>query len=484
MVRIGKLAIEHLGAPYKWLNGLVCYNNHVVIPPNSSFVQQLLQEFHDSPYGGHSGVLRTYKRLAQQFYWPSMHKVIQQYVASCTICQKNKADTFSLAGLLQPLPIPCQVWDDITMDFIEGLPPSNGKSTIFVVVDHLSKSAYFLALSHPHTAKMVAEKFVEGIVKLHGMPKSIISDRDPIFISHFWREFFKMSGTKLHMSSVYHPQTDGQSEVANRCVEQYLRCFVSQQPRKWNSFLSWAEFWYNTTYHSSIGMTPFQWRPPPSIPNYQVGASSVNEVDQTMVSRNTILQQLKINLHAAVNRMKQVADSKRRDVDFQVGDLVFLKLHPYRQQTVSRRPYKKLASRFYGPYKIEEKVGKVAYKLQLPAGARLHPVFHVSLFKRQVGEPNTSSTELPPINDDGEIVMEPEAILDTRWVRKGSSFVEENLVQWKKLSKEDATWESTQELRDKYMNLNLEDKVLLKDGGNDKLRRSNRVPIKNPRYGG
>jgi IS30 family transposase len=145
-----------------------------------------------------------------------MHKVIQQYVASCTICQKNKADTLS------PLPIPCQVWDDITMDFIKGLPPSNCKSTIFVVVDRLSKSAHFLALSHPYTAKMVAEKFVEGVVKLHGMPKSIISDRDPIFISHFWREFFKMSGTTLHMSSAYHPQTDGQSEVVNKCVEQYL----------------------------------------------------------------------------------------------------------------------------------------------------------------------------------------------------------------------------------------------------------------------
>jgi len=373
------------------------------------------------------------------------------------------------------------------MDFIEGLPPSNCKSTIFVVVDRLSKSAHFLALLHPYTAKMVAEKFVEGIVKLHGMPKSIISDRDPIFISHFWHEFFKMSGTTLHMSSAYHPQTDGQSEVVNKCVEQYLRCFVSQQPRKWNSFLSWAEFWYNTTYHSSIGMTAFQaiyGRPPPSIPNYQVGASSVNEVYQTIVSRNTILQQLKINLHAAVNRMKQVADSKGRDVDFQVGDLVFLKLHPYRQQSMFRRPYQKLASHFYGPYKIEEKVGKVAYKLQLPAGARLHPVFHVSLLKRQVGESNTSSIDLPPINDDGEIVMEREAILDTRWVRKGSSFVEESLLQWKKLPKEDATWESTQERRDKYINLNIEDKVLLKDGSNDKPRRSNRVPIKNPRYGG
>ena len=252
-----------------------------------------------------------------------MHKVIQEYVASCTVCQRNKAATLTPAGLLQPLPIPHQVWDDITMEFIEGLPPSNGKNTILVVVDRLRKSAHFLTLSHPYTAKMVAEKFVDGVVKLHGMPRSIISDRDPVFISHFWREFFKLSGTQLNMSSARHPQTDGQSEVINRCVEQYLRCFVSQQPRKWSTYLPWAEFWYNTTYHISIGMTPFRalYGPlPPSIPHYQIGTSHVNDVDQSLASRNDILQQLKANLHSAANRMKQIADSKRRDVEYQVGD--------------------------------------------------------------------------------------------------------------------------------------------------------------------
>ena len=116
------------------------------------------------------------------------------------------------------------------------------------------------------------------------------------------------------------------------------------------------------------------------------------------------------------------------DMEFQVGDLVFLKLHPYCQQTVYRRAYQKLASRFYGPYQIEEKVGKVAYKLKLPEGSRIHPVFHVSLLKRRVGETKATITELPSLTDDGEIIMEPEAILNTRWVKKGSSFVEESLV--------------------------------------------------------
>ncbi|KAF2293986.1 hypothetical protein GH714_006085 [Hevea brasiliensis] len=242
MIDLDKKATAKPGQPYSWKSGLLFYKNRVVIPPTSDLPIQLLQEFHDSPIGGHSGVLRTFKRIAQQFYWPSMRTQIQNYIAACTVCQKNKAANSSPAGLLQPLPIPHQVWDDIAMDFIDGLPSSGGKDSILVVIDRLSKYAHFLALSHPYSAKVIAEKFVDGIVKYHGMPRSIISDRDPIFMSHFWREFFKLSGTKLNMSSSYHPQTDGQSEVTNRCLEQYLRCFTSQQPRKWSNFLSWAEY--------------------------------------------------------------------------------------------------------------------------------------------------------------------------------------------------------------------------------------------------
>ena len=229
----------------------------------------------------------------------------------------------------------------------------------------------------------------EGVVKLHGMPKSIISDRDPIFISKFWQEFFNLSGTKLKMSSAYHPQTDGQTEVINRCLEQYLRCFVHQWPRKWHSFLPWAEFWYNTTFHVSTGMTPFQalyGRPPPAVPMYQLGSSPVHEVDQALHSRDELLLQLQKNLATTANRMKQTADKGRRDVEFKQGDMVLLKLQPYRQTSVFRRAHQKLACRYFGPYLVLCKVGAVAYELQLPENARIHPVFHVSLLKKAVGD--------------------------------------------------------------------------------------------------
>ncbi|RVW42820.1 Transposon Tf2-8 polyprotein [Vitis vinifera] len=281
-----RMATEQPGGSYTWCQGLLLYKGRVIVPNVAALRAKLLHEMHDTKVGGHSSFLRTFKKLGQQFYWPGMHRSMQDYVKGCAVCQKIKAENLVSAGLLQPLPIPCQVWDDITLDFIEGLPISRGKDTIMVVVDRLSKSAHFLTLSHPFTAKTIAEKFVEGVFKLHGMPKSIISDQDPILISNFWKEFFTMSGSKLQLSSAYHPQTDGQTEVINRCVEQYLRSFA------------------------------LYGRLSPPIPPYKDGLSPVHEVDQQLLNRDELLRQLKVNLERSMNRMKQMADRKRRDISF------------------------------------------------------------------------------------------------------------------------------------------------------------------------
>lgn len=197
------------------------------------------------------------------------------------------------------------------MDFITGLPSSYGKTVIYVVIDRPSKFAHFGALETNFTAIKVAKLFVEMVVKLYGIPRSIVSDRDKVFTSQFWQQMFTFSGTTLRMSSAYHPQSDGQTEVLNRCLEQYLRCFVSDKPNQWSKMLGWAEYWYNTTFHSSLGTTPFQapyGRPPPVIQNYISGSSTIVATDLELCERTELLQQLKNNLLQAQNRMKLQAD--------------------------------------------------------------------------------------------------------------------------------------------------------------------------------
>jgi len=154
-------------------------------------------------------------------------------------------------GLLQPLPILNAVWRDISMDFIERLPKSFGKQVIFVVVDRLSKYTYFISLAHPYTVVEVAQVYLDHVFKHHGWPRSIVSDRDPIFLSHFWQALFALHRTNLLLSSNYHPQTDGQTEVLNWCPETYLRCMTSDEPKEWSKWLPMAQWWYNTTYHSA-----------------------------------------------------------------------------------------------------------------------------------------------------------------------------------------------------------------------------------------
>jgi hypothetical protein len=144
------------------------------------------------------------------------------------VCQRNKGETVKSHGTLQPLPIPLAIWRDISMDFITGLHKSGNKSVIMVVADHLSKYAHLCALQHPFTTSTVAQLFMDQVFKLHGMLHSIVSDRDPTFTSNFWQELFKLQGTQLHLNTTYHPQTNGQTEVVNKCLETYLRCFASE----------------------------------------------------------------------------------------------------------------------------------------------------------------------------------------------------------------------------------------------------------------
>lgn len=211
------------------------------------------------------------------------------------------------------------------MDFITGLPPSHGKTTIMVVVDRLSKHAHFSSLTSTFTAQQVADLMVCEVIKVHGVPTQIVSDRDPVFMSSFWRELFRLQGTMLAMSSAYHPQTDGQTEVLNRYLEDYLRCFAGDNPRQWSKFLPWAEWHYNTSWHLAIRMSPFEavfGRAPPSLVDYLGGTSTVAAVDELLTDRTVIISTLKENLQRAQLRMRNQANMGRTDIQFNPGEWV------------------------------------------------------------------------------------------------------------------------------------------------------------------
>jgi hypothetical protein len=400
-----------------------------------------------------------------------MQKSVQEFVRACDTCQRQKYSATIPGGLIQPLPVPNAVWEELSLDFVTGLPKSKGYEAILVVVDRLSKYAHFILLKHPYTAKSIAEVFVGEIVRLHGIPKSVISDRDPIFISHFWLELFKLQGTRLKMSSAYHPETDGQTEVVNRCLESYLRCFATDNPKSWSHWVPWAEFWYNTTFHISIGKTPFEvvyGRQAPSIVKFLPNETKVTAVALELSDRDEALTQLKGHLRKAQEQMASYANKKRRDLNFEVGEWVFLKLRPHRQQSLVRRINQKLAARFYGPFQIEARIGEVAYKLKLPAESKIHPVFHVSLLKKAVGSYHEQGDLPKELEVDDASDIYPEKVLGTRVVRQGDSLLQQSLIQWKHKSLDDATWEDDDVMRGQFPDFSLEDKANVEEGGIDR----------------
>jgi transposase InsO family protein len=187
-----------------------------------------------------------------------MKQFLTDQIAACPVCQISKTEKVQYPGLLEPLPIPKAKWAEISMDFVEGLPKSKGKDVILVVVDRLTKYAHFLSLSHPYTVQKVADLFINNIIKLHGPPTVITTDRDRIFLSKLWHEIFSAMQISLHFSTAYHPETDGQTERVNQCLEQYLRCMAFEEPKKWCDWLPAAEFWYNSSHHTAINMSPLR----------------------------------------------------------------------------------------------------------------------------------------------------------------------------------------------------------------------------------
>lgn len=340
---------------YSVSEGLVYRGRRIMVSPDSPLCETLLHEHHSTPLAGHPRFDRTLRRLRALFFWPNMRKDVKAFVASCITCQTTKYSTQKPAGLLQPLPIPTQVWEDVSMDFVVGLPSSKGYTVIMVVVDRLSKYAHFAPLPARFDALRVARLFIKMVVKHHEFPKTLVSDRDPVFLSDGWKDMLRLSGTTLHFSTAYHPQSDGQTEVRNRGLEQYLRAFTADRPSKWTAFLPWAKLALNCFHNESIGMSPFRalyGREPPALVAVQPSAGRIrNEptVAALIEQRAALLVELRGNLERSQQRMRAAANRHRRELEFEVGDKVLLKLQQYRQHSVAKPLSAKLARRFMDP---------------------------------------------------------------------------------------------------------------------------------------
>uniref|UniRef100_A0A0A9BCD2 Integrase catalytic domain-containing protein n=1 Tax=Arundo donax TaxID=35708 RepID=A0A0A9BCD2_ARUDO len=337
--------------------GIIYFHDKVWLEGNCPLQLKVIHALHDIASGGYSGFPVTYRRISQLFTWIGMKTHIKEFVQSCEVCQQAKLERVRYPGLLQPLPVPSQAWQVVSMDFIEGLPRSASFNCILVVVDKLSKYAHFLALSHPFTAQKVALLYMNNVYKLRGMPQSIISDRDKIFTCLFWQELFKLNGTHLKMSSDYHPQTDGQTERVNQCLKTYLHFFVHACPSKWSEWLALVEFWYNTCFHSALNKSPFEVLYGHSPRHFGIDSSATcqgRDLEQWLRDRGLMLKLIQQHLNWAQQRMKIQADKSRSGRTFAVGDQVYLKLQPYVQTSVATRSCRKLSFRYFGPFKILE----------------------------------------------------------------------------------------------------------------------------------
>jgi hypothetical protein len=399
------------------VDDLVMYKGRIFVPSSSEFWPQILTTAHGQ---GHEGAQKTLQRLRDSFH-PHAARRVRDFIKGCSTCQRNKSEHLHPLGLLHPLEIPSSVWADIAMDFVEGFPKSGGKSVILTGVDRFSKYSHFIALSHPYTVVSVARAFFDNIVRLHGIPCSIVSNRDPIFTSTFWTELFSLSGTQLRMSTEFHPQTDGQLKVTNRILCVYLRCLAGDHPKSWLRWLPWAEYCYNMSYQSALKTTSFHvvyGRPPPPLISYTAGRAKVQALDRQLVDRDVFIQEIRERPRHAQDLMKQHYDAGHRDISFEVGEWVWLRLHHSQAAAITDKTGGKLAPKFYGPFQVKERIGDLSYRLALPTRSQIHNVFHVLFLKKFVGTPPSEVPPLPPIKR-GRVLPVPLKIVRT-WLNRGN----------------------------------------------------------------
>ncbi|GJU54741.1 putative reverse transcriptase domain-containing protein [Tanacetum coccineum] len=418
-------------------DGTLCLHGRSWLPCYGDLRSVIMHESHKSKYSIHPGSEKMYQDMKKLYWWPNMKADIATYVSKCLTCARVKAEHQRPSGLLVQPAIPEWKWDNITMDFITKLPKSSqGFDTIWVIVDRLTKSAHFLPIRENDPLDKLARLYLNRIVARHGIPVSIICDRDGRFTSNFWKSFQKALGTDISMSTAYHPETDGQSERTIQTLEDMLRACVIDFGKGWVKHLPLAEFSYNNSYHASIKAAPYEalygrkCRSP-----VLTGPELIQETTEKIVL-------IKQRIQAAQDRQKSYADLKRKPMEFKVGDRVMLKVSPWKG-VVRFGKRGKLNPRYVGPFKVLAKVGKVAYRLELPQElSRVHHTFHVSNLKKcYADEPLVMPLEGIHVDDKLQFMEEPVEIMEREIKRLKQSRIPLVKVRWNSRRGPEFTWE-------------------------------------------
>ena len=423
------------------------------IPRVNDLTLHRIIEAHDIPLGGHFGRDKTLANLAKNFFWPGMTTDVEDYVKSCNNCQKNKVVKRNPLGLLYPHDRPGGRWETIALDFIVQLPTTkSGKyDAILTVVDCFSKRTHFIPCNGTADATETAQLLRNHVIKLHGYPQCIISDRGSVFTSNIWRELFKSLKARQNLSSSYHPQTDGMSEKQNDIIECCIRAFTNYQQDDWDQFLPDFELAINASKNGSSGLSP-QELDTGLIPFLPLAVtyekSSIKSVNDLLDRMQEVQAKANLWLSNAQEKQALYANRKRGDEEFQEGDFVMLNSDFVYDPIHTARQSRKLAQKALGPFRIEKKISRVAYKLFIPKEDNIgvHPVIHIANLKKYIPTQerflNRENYVVPQPLKDSEDVTVYEDILSLKWERKKRYF----LIKWE--GYDDPSWEKEELLRD------------------------------------
>ncbi|CAL1410109.1 unnamed protein product [Linum trigynum] len=453
-----KRVLEGKDTKFELVDGVLMYQGRLCVPDVDKLRKDILDEAHSAPYAMHPGATKMYRTLKEHFWWPGLKKDVAAHVYQCLECQMIKAEHQAPVIEHLPLEIPQWTWEKITMDFVYGLPRTpKGNDGVWVIVDRFSKVAHFIPIKFKPGLEELARLYVREIVRLHGVPLSIVSDRDPSFTARFWVSLQKAMGTKVHFSTAYHPQTDGQSERTIQTLEDLLRACVLTMEGAWDEHLPLMEFAYNNQYHSSIQAAPYEvlYGRKCRTPLYwdEEGVRQLEGPDMVQKAVEKV-EAIRRNLKVAQDRQKSNAQRPGNPRIHEVGDMVFLRVSPWKG--VMRFGKKgKLSSRYIGPYEVLERVGPLAYRLALPPSlSRIHDVFHVSMLRAYRSNPeHVIRHEDIQLEDDLTYEETPVKIVDKQEKRLRKKKIVMVKVIWRNQGNEPATWETETSMREKYPEL-------------------------------